>query len=85
MKVAYYKAVTLFCRGSQEKVVQDLEARLHEIILSKTSELTTRYKRKSMEEIAHQFHFCINNYYFEEDLLDYLISLDAFIARYGKV
>ncbi len=85
MKTAYYKAVTLFRRESQEEVIQDLEARLHEIILSRTSGAASRYKRKSIEEISRQIHFCIKNYYFEEDLLNYLISLDAFIARYGKI
>jgi hypothetical protein len=82
MRSSYYKAVTLFCRGSQEKVIQDIEVKLHAIILAKTSRPESLRKRKIMEEITHQIHFSINNYHFEEDLLDYLISLDVFVAQY---
>ncbi len=86
MKSTYYKAATLFSRNRQEYLVGEIEKNLHEIILLNASKRgSCRENREAMEKISEQINFSILNYYFEGDLLDYLISLDAFISKYEKL
>lgn len=79
MKACYYKIATFFSRAQQEALFQDIERSVHESIFLKEG---TRQTLQRFQTISQKINFCVSNYYFEKDLLDGLLSLDAFISKY---
>lgn len=78
MKSSYYKIATFFSRAQQEAVLQEIERSFYKAIAPKTG---ARKNLQKLRAISEQINFCVSNYYFEKDLLDYLLSFDAFISQ----
>ncbi len=79
MRSNYYKIATFFSRSRQEAVLQEIEKSFYEAVFPKSKKGPNSYL---LRKISDQINFCVANYYFEQDLLAYLLGFDAFISRH---
>lgn len=79
----YNKSLTLFSRARQEEVVLNLEHQFYNVItVYNRDQESRRQLHHKMEEIGKEIYHSMANFYFEDDLLDYLFSLATFIMNY---
>lgn len=79
----YNKSLTFFSRARQEELVLGLEQQFYNVItVYNRDQESRRQLHHKMEELGKQIYRSITQYYFEDDLLDYLFSLATFIMNY---
>ena len=87
----YNKSLTFFSRARQEEVVAKLEHQFYNAItIYNRDNESRRQLHHEMEAIGKEIYYSVANYYFDDELLDYLFSLGTFIMNYmqeikGKV
>lgn len=77
------KSLTFFSRTRQEELVSNLEHKFYKVITVYNRDQESRHQlHQQMQMIGNEIYGAIANYYFEDDLLDYLFSLATFIMNY---